>query len=393
QLYILDGQGQPVPIGVAGELHIGGVQVGRGYLNRPELTAERFLPNPFAPGRLYKTGDLCRWLPDGVIDYLGRIDHQVKIRGFRIELGEIEAVLAQQPGVLEAVVVAQREASGQQRLLAYLVGKTTLAPDSLRQALQQLLPDYMIPARFIQLDAMPLSPNGKVDRKRLPAPSETSLAAQQPYEPPQTPTEVTLAQIWAEVLRLQQVGRHDNFFEIGGDSIISLQVISRARVAGLLLKPRQIFEAQTIAAEEMVHSTAINAKTASDHSVALNLAAGQLRTDLATVQAKLHELLRLNTATATKAVLAKIGNPQREEPLQTSKEVFEIAEKDQETLTALFVKPFKNLIGHRFTHHSSLDQHEMNLCAKAIFAGEANLLERGIEIAQRLYAKSNHPNI
>ena len=177
QAYILDVHQQPTPVGVAGELHIGGVQVGAGYLNRPELTTEKFIPNPFGPGRLYKTGDLARWLQDGNIEYLGRIDHQVKIRGFRIELGEIEAVLGSHPAVQTCVVVAREDAPGDKRLVAYLVEAAPgLLPTdtrervaALRSHLQSRLPDYMVPGAFVWLDALPLTPNGKVDRRRLPA--------------------------------------------------------------------------------------------------------------------------------------------------------------------------------------------------------------------------------
>ncbi|OKH59462.1 non-ribosomal peptide synthetase [Scytonema sp. HK-05] len=252
QIYILDRNNQPVPVGVAGELHIGGVGLARGYLNRPELTAEKFIPNPFATDkssqRLYKTGDLVRYLPDGNIEYLGRIDHQVKIRGFRIELGEIEAVLGQHPNVRETVVIATQEVVGAQRLVAYLVANQQPAPTTgeLRAFLKQKLPEYMLPSAFVVLDTLPLTPNGKLDRRALPKPSgEPELS--QGFVAPRTPTEEILANIWASVLGIESVGIHDNFFELGGDSILSIQIIAKANTAGVQLSAKQMFEHQTIA--------------------------------------------------------------------------------------------------------------------------------------------------
>ena len=235
RIYILDGHGEPVPIGAAGEIYIGGAGVARGYLNRPELTAERFVADPFAgeaDARMYKTGDLGRYLPDGTIEFLGRNDFQVKIRGFRIELGEIEARLAQHPAVREAVVLA-REDGGDKRLVAYY----TVAPDAeaagaeaLRRHLSATLPDYMVPAAYVRLDALPLTANGKLDRKALPAPDGAAYAARG-YEAPASEIEMRLARIWADVLGLERVGRHDNFFELGGHSLLAVRVISRLRQA------------------------------------------------------------------------------------------------------------------------------------------------------------------
>ncbi len=251
QCYILDPQGEPVPIGVPGECYLGGIGVGRGYHRRPELTAERFVPDPFSaqPGqRLYRTGDLVRFRPDGAIDYLGRLDQQVKIRGVRIELGEVEAALRQQPGIREAVVVARRDGQAGARLIAYV----TTDPDrpwetaALKSALARTLPEYLVPAIIIPLAQLPLSPNGKVDRKALPAP-EWDTQRTQAYEAPATETEEQLAAIWAQVLGLPQVGRHDNFFELGGDSITSLQVLAKAHREGITLTPKQLFEQPTIA--------------------------------------------------------------------------------------------------------------------------------------------------
>jgi amino acid adenylation domain-containing protein len=232
QIYVLDAQMRPVPVGVAGELYIGGVQVGRGYVGRPELTAERFVADPFSltPGaRLYKTGDLARHLADGAIEYLGRLDYQVKIRGQRIELGEIEATLDRHPGVGQSVVLAREDTPGDQRLVAYVVPREQ-APSfaELKAHLSQALPPYMVPAAYVFLETLPLTSSGKVDRKALPAADGTAYAARG-YEAPVGEIEITLAQIWAEVLRLERVGRQDHFFELGGHSLLATQVISRAR--------------------------------------------------------------------------------------------------------------------------------------------------------------------
>ncbi|MBD2207324.1 amino acid adenylation domain-containing protein [Calothrix sp. FACHB-1219] len=304
QVYLLDSQQQPVPIGVAGELYIGGAGVTRGYLNRPELTAERFIINPFEKAeeqgsrgaggefltshsslstlknRLYKTGDLARYLPNGELEYLGRIDQQVKIRGFRIELGEIEAVLCQHPGVREAIALIQEpnhqqkpanpvnelgdreainafrrllkgksakiEAEGQ--LIVYYVCKHESAPtvSELRRFLREKLPDYMIPKAFVLLDAIPLTPNGKVDRRSLPIPSKTRPELDNAFVAPRTSIEKILAEIWSNVLGIERVGIHDNFFEIGGDSIRSIQVRAKAIERGLNFSLPQLFQHQTI---------------------------------------------------------------------------------------------------------------------------------------------------
>ncbi|UDM53201.1 non-ribosomal peptide synthetase [Cupriavidus sp. MP-37] len=244
---VLDPGLNPVAPGVAGELYIAGEGLARGYLNRPGLTAERFVPDPFAGDgtRLYRTGDLARWLPDGELEYLGRIDQQLKIRGFRIEPGEIEARILAQPGVANAAVIAAEGPSGA-RLVAYVVpaaGKTVDGA-TLRTALATELPDYMVPAAFVVLDTLPLTPNGKLDRRALPAPAFDSA---QDFVAPEGDAETALAAIWAEVLGLPRVGRADNFFELGGDSILSLQIVARARAAGWVLTPRQLFERQTLA--------------------------------------------------------------------------------------------------------------------------------------------------
>ncbi|MEH2305427.1 amino acid adenylation domain-containing protein [Nostoc sp.] len=260
QIYILDQNLQPVPVGVPGELHIGGAGLAKGYLNRSELTQEKFIPNPFngsrgageqgsrGEKRLYKTGDLARYLPDGNIEYLGRIDNQVKIRGFRIELGEIEAALSQHSDVQTSVVIVREDIPGNKRLVAYVVPQPqiTATVSVLRSFLKEKLPEYMIPSAIVTLESLPLTPNGKIDRRALPAPEartgiEISLVA------PRTPIEEKLAQIWAQVLRVEQIGIHDNFFELGGDSILSIQIISRAKVAGVKLTVKQLFANQTIA--------------------------------------------------------------------------------------------------------------------------------------------------
>ena len=266
QIYLLDAQMQPVPIGVTGELYIGGDGLARGYLNRPELTAQRFIPNPFSdkPGaRLYKTGDLARYLPDGNIEYLGRIDHQVKIRGFRIEMGEIEAVLACHPAVRETVVIAREDVLGDKRLVAYLVpNQEELAPtiSDLRCFLKEKLPDYMVPSTFVMLPALPLTPNGKVDRRALPAPDSSRKELQDKFVAPSTSTEEILAAIWAEVLGLQQVGINHNFFELGGHSLLATSVISRIREAFSIELPLcYVFEAPTIASLSKVIETARSA--------------------------------------------------------------------------------------------------------------------------------------
>jgi amino acid adenylation domain-containing protein len=230
QLYILDQHCQPVPIGVSGELYIGGAGVARGYLNRPELSAERFLIDPFATqadALMYKTGDLGRWLPDGNIEFIGRNDYQVKIRGFRIELGEIESVLSQCPGLSSCVVIA-REAGANKRLVAYYTASEMLEADALRSYLSASLPDYMIPAAFVYLEAFPLTPNGKLDRKALPDPRDVSYAIRA-YEATLGEIEQTIAAIWSNLLHIDRVGRSDNFFALGGHSLLAVQVISRVR--------------------------------------------------------------------------------------------------------------------------------------------------------------------
>jgi amino acid adenylation domain-containing protein/non-ribosomal peptide synthase protein (TIGR01720 family) len=246
--YVLDPTMAPVPISVPGELHLGGAGVGRGYLNRPELTAERFVQSPFGDGLLYKTGDLVRYLPSGALEYLGRIDSQVKVRGYRIELGEIESVLAASPAIQSAVVLVREDTPGERRLVAYLVpAGDSLSVGELRALLKKSLPDYMIPAAFVWMMELPLLASGKVDRRALPVPDEARPELDEDYVAPQKHLEVELAAIWASLLRVPKVGIHDNFFALGGDSILSIQIVSRANQAGIRLTPRQVFQYQTIA--------------------------------------------------------------------------------------------------------------------------------------------------
>lgn len=251
--YILDRNGSPVPIGVPGELHIGGMAIARGYLNRPELTAENFIPDPFSddPGsRFYKTGDRARYLPDGNIEFLGRLDNQVKIRGFRVELGEIEAALGQHPAVQDAVVLARDETASEKRLIAYVVAKQKPVPDinELRSFLKTKLPDYMVPSAFVFPEALPLMPNGKVDRQTLPAPDKTRPGLEKTFVAPRTQVERLLADVWAEVLGLEEVGVYNNFFDLGGHSLLAMQVISRVRAKFQIELPvRTLFQWPTIA--------------------------------------------------------------------------------------------------------------------------------------------------
>ena len=249
RVYILDIHQQPVPLGVVGEMYLGGVQVTRGYLNRPELTTERFLDDPFSeqPGaRLYRTGDVARYLADGNIEYLGRNDDQVKIRGLRIELGEIQAHLAHIDGVREAAALAREDVPGDQRLVAYYSGEP-LEIDQLRSELLKHLPDYMVPSVFVHLDSLPLSPNGKLDRKALPVPDQTALLNRE-YEAPVGEVETVIAGLWAELLKVERVGRHDHFFELGGHSLMAVNLVARMRRAGLSADIRVLFGQPTLAA-------------------------------------------------------------------------------------------------------------------------------------------------
>jgi amino acid adenylation domain-containing protein len=251
QCYILDELWQPVPLGVSGELYIGGDGLARGYFNRPELTAEKFIPDGFgkkAGGRLYSTGDLARYRPDGAIEYLGRVDQQVKVRGYRIELGEIETVLESHPTVEQSVVVVHESEEGAKRLVAYVVGAQGRAPrtSELASYVKENLPEYMVPASFVALDRLPLLPNGKVDRRSLPEPDLSRPELENAYVAPRNRTEEALAEVWSSVLGVSEVGIDDSFFELGGDSILSVQVVARAYQHGIRVTPKQMFDHKTI---------------------------------------------------------------------------------------------------------------------------------------------------
>jgi amino acid adenylation domain-containing protein/non-ribosomal peptide synthase protein (TIGR01720 family) len=247
RLYVVDARGELCGTGVPGELCIGGGRVAAGYLDRGGLTAERFVADPFAGGdaRMYRTGDRVRWTEAGTLEFLGRLDAQVKVRGFRIEPGEVEAALRTHDAVRDCAVIA-REDGGERRLVAYVVGDGADGID-FRAHLKQRLPEYMVPSAFVALDAIPLTPNGKTDRRKLPAPDAAAAQPDDAYAEPRTRTERVLAQLWAEVLRLERVGIHDNFFALGGDSILSIQIIARAAQAGVRVTPKQMFVHQTIA--------------------------------------------------------------------------------------------------------------------------------------------------
>ncbi|KAA2257566.1 amino acid adenylation domain-containing protein [Solihabitans fulvus] len=262
-LLVLDAALEPVPVGLPGQLFIGGVGVARGYLNRPELTAERFVPDPFRPGRLYATGDLARWRPDGTLDFLGRVDSQVKLRGLRIELGEIEAALREQPDAGEVAVVVRTDGDDQ-RIVGYLTGRAD--PTALRDALKLRLPEYMLPAALVRIDALPLSPNGKLDHRALPAPDRSAFAAAGRVAP-RNPLEERVAAVWSAVLDVAEVGVEDNFFELGGDSIRAVRLAAELREAGHDVTIRDIFEHRTIA-ELCTRLSTLDSNVAPFHAVA-----------------------------------------------------------------------------------------------------------------------------
>jgi acyl carrier protein len=243
---------RPVPVGLIGELYLGGDGLARSYLNRPALTAERFLPNPFshlAGARLFKTGDLARYLPDGSIEFVGRADQQVKLRGFRIELGEIEATLANHPAIAECVAAVLSDVEEEQRIVAYIVPSNgQVEASALSRYLRQRLPEHMVPSSYNVLEKLPLTPNGKVDRKALPAQESSRPEMSRPFIAARTPEETQVADIWAKTLRLEQVSIHDNFFELGGHSLLATQVVSRLRhVFSVEVPLRALFESPTVA--------------------------------------------------------------------------------------------------------------------------------------------------
>lgn len=248
-IYLLDERLRPVPFGVVGEICIGGAGLARGYLNRDDLTAAAFVPSPFDDGgRLYRTGDLGAWLPDGNLEVIGRRDHQVKIRGYRVEPGEIESVLDQHPAVKEAAVIAREDEQGHKRLAAYVTAAGAIDIADLKTLIRARLPEFMMPSAFTVLDAMPLTANGKIDRRALDALVETAAAAEPGAGLPQNAVQATLVRIWQDVLGVERVGIHDNVFDLGGDSILIIQIVARAREAGLKLAPNQLFDHQTVAA-------------------------------------------------------------------------------------------------------------------------------------------------
>jgi hypothetical protein len=250
RVYVLDGAMEPAPVLVAGELFIGGVQVARGYAGRPALTAERFVADPFsgrAGGRMYRSGDMGRWLADGTLAFLGRDDDQVKVRGNRVELREIAARLMEHPAVRDAVVLAREDVPGDQQLAAYWIGDAAIEPGALRALLANVLPDYMVPAAYVRLAALPVTPNGKLDRRALPAPGPDAYVVRD-YEAPEGETETALAAMWADVLGVPRVGRHDHFFERGGHSLLAARLLMRINThTGANLALRDIFEAPVLA--------------------------------------------------------------------------------------------------------------------------------------------------
>jgi thioesterase domain-containing protein/acyl carrier protein len=259
KLYILDSAGGLCPIGIMGELHIGGVQVAKGYLNKPQLTAEKFVVDSFlndGEGRLYKTGDIARWMPDGNIEYLGRKDDQVKVRGYRIELGEIESILQECPVVRQGVVVAREDSLGNNRLVGYVVPQGEFNKEELVAYLEKKLPSYMVPALWIKMDQLPVTSNGKINRDALPNPGTSELLDEQ-YIAPQTEAEKAISDIWQELLKIEHVGIKDNFFELGGHSMLVLQIVNRIRKLGYEIQAKDLFKYQTVEQQSKFISTSL----------------------------------------------------------------------------------------------------------------------------------------
>jgi amino acid adenylation domain-containing protein len=312
QIYLLDSRRQPVPLGVAGELYVGGAGVARGYLNRPDLTRERFVPDPFssdAQARLYRTGDLARWRTDGTIEFLGRNDDQVKIRGFRIELGEIEARLAAHPSIEEVAVLAREDSPGQKRLVAYVVPRTGASAGEIPSAnefrlyLRTSCPEYMVPSAFVTLARLPLTQNGKVDRRALPIPEASSYASRS-YEPPENKVEEVLASIWRQLLEQDKVGRNDNFFELGGHSLLIVQMMEQLRRAGLSARVQSVFESPTLA--DLARTLTLSVDASEAIALASRIPAGCDR--LTPDMLPLADLEQLHIETITRAVLGGARN-------------------------------------------------------------------------------------
>ena len=349
RIYILDSRLSQVPVNVAGELFVGGIGVGRGYLNDANRTAEVFVPDPFSqePGaRLYKTGDLARYLPDGNIEFLGRIDHQVKVRGFRIELGEIEAVINQYSTVRETVVMAREDKPGDKRLVAYLVidPESASSISELRSYLKEKLPDYMIPSAFVVLDKLPLTPNGKVDRRALPLPEQSRMESEETYVAPRTQVEEMLATIWAEVLNTESVGVDDNFFELGGHSLLIIQLVSRVREGlGIDLPLRTLFESPTVAGLAEKVEAALRTEQA-EQLPPLRLAARNVPLPLSFAQQRLWFLDQLEPGNASYNVPRAIrlkGNLKVEVLRQTLEEIVRRHESLRTTFIAVDGKPMQ----------------------------------------------------
>jgi amino acid adenylation domain-containing protein len=270
QFYILDHHDQPVPIGVPGQLHIGGDGVARGYYKRAALTADKFLQNPFGPGRMYRSGDLARWLPDGGLQVLGRIDHQVKLRGFRIELGEIESVLTRKAQLSAAAVILREDVPGTPRIVAYYVeqGENKRSPESFRELLAEEMPEYMIPSAWVRLDALPLSPNGKLDRAALPRPDSTQMEAVE-FVAPTTATEAALTKIFEEVLNLERMGVTADLLKLGADSIQLFQITARANRGGIKITAKQLLQYRNARALAAVADSSAGETVAEDKGAAL----------------------------------------------------------------------------------------------------------------------------
>ena len=338
QLYILDNALQPVPVGVPGELYIGGVGLARGYRGRPSLTAERFLPDPFGGdgGRLYRSGDLARYRPDGQLECLGRVDQQVKVRGYRIEPGEVEAGLRRHEAVQEAVVVAREDVPGDRRLVAYVVAPEAPTASELWAWLKDRLPEYMVPSAFVTLDALPLTPSGKVDRQALPAPEEAGQSPVGEYVPPRGPVEEALAVLWASVLGVEKVGAKDNFFLLGGHSLKATQLLSQVRDEfGIELPLRSLFEAPTVAGlarrldEAMRDGKGPQAPPLNDHAV---------------VPAQLDRhsdegLERSRSSSPEEMIMSTVSDPDQFARLSTSEKRALVARLLQERTAAPFASP------------------------------------------------------